>query len=54
MVHPAALAISVGVALGSVIFALFYLNTTSNRSNQHTYERPRADPLELIRNQLAE
>lgn len=53
MVHPAALAISFGVVLGSAIFALFYLNSRSNQSNQHTYERPRADPIELIQSQLA-
>lgn len=54
MVHPAALAISFGVVLGSAIFALFYLNTRNNHSNQYTHERrPRTDPIELIQNQLA-
>lgn len=52
MVHPAALAITIGVALGGAIFAIFYLGTR-NQSNQYTYERrPIPDPLELIQNQL--
>lgn len=55
MVHPAALAISFGVVLGGAIFALFYLgNRNNNQHNQYTNERrPRADPIELIQNQLA-
>lgn len=55
MVHPAALAISFGVVLGSAIFALFYMNNRNNHQNNHyTHERrPRADPIELIENQLA-
>lgn len=54
MVHPAALAISFGVVLGSAIFALFYLGTRNNQNSPYTHERrQRPDPIELIQNQLA-
>lgn len=53
MVHPAALAISFGVVLGSAIFALFYLSNRNDQHQTHSYERrPRADPIEMIQNQL--
>lgn len=53
MVHPAALAISFGVVLGGAIFALFFMNN-NNRNSQHVQHerRARADPIELIANQL--
>lgn len=35
MVHPAAFAISFGIALGGAIFALFYLN---NRNQNHQWQ----------------
>lgn len=38
MVHPAALAISLGIALGGAIFALFYLNNNRNENNQWRYQ----------------
>lgn len=52
MVHPAALAISFGVVLGGAIFALFFYNSR-NQHNEYRYEeRPRRDPLELMRQQF--
>lgn len=53
MVHPAAIAITVGLALGGAIFALFFMDNQRNQHNQHTYERrPRIDPIEVVRSQL--
>lgn len=51
MVHPAALAISFGIALGGAIFALFYLRQQEHeqRRNLHRYpdfEIPHANHFE--------
>lgn len=54
MVHPAALAISFGVVIGSAIYALFYMNSNRNSNNNYRYEERRRnrDPIEIIRGQL--
>lgn len=52
MVHPAAIAISFGVALGGAIFALFFYNSR-HQNNQWSYEeRPRRDPLQFMQHQF--
>lgn len=52
MVHPAAVAIALGIGIGAAIFLIYQQNFGTNYNRQHSYERERRDPFEGLRHQI--